>query len=294
MKRSIETYRGHYFFRHEQLLHVNRNAENFDAPFHDHDFLEIAYIVEGEGFHHVGESVQKVRRGDIFFIPIGISHVFRPTSTSGHRLIVINCLFSPRLLPKLAAFATEKKTIGFLNRMAEGRLDYYASPDRNDRFQRLFQSLYEQYAAPLPGSEDFLHSLLFQLTIELYRSMEWTAEGLALPKEAAFQDLLHYLELNFQHELTLAHLSRISGFSERHLQRLFHINTGQSWFKYLQTVRIRKSTELLRRTSDKIQTIAETVGYKDIHSFNVVFKRLTGLTPRQYRLESESAAEQAR
>jgi AraC family L-rhamnose operon transcriptional activator RhaR len=231
----------------------------------------------------VGDSVQKVRKGHIFFIPIGISHVFRPTSTSGRRLVVSNCLLSPSLLPKLMAFASEEPIIAFLCRMADGDLPYYAAQDRNDRFDSLFQALFEQYASPLPGSGDLLRALLFQLAVELYRSIDRASPDAAVPKETAFQDLLHYLNDHCQQELTLSHLSRVSGFSERHLQRLFHHHTGQSWFKHLQSVRVRRSAELLRRTPYKIATIAEAVGYKDIHSFNAVFKRLTGLTPRQYR-----------
>jgi AraC-like DNA-binding protein len=284
MKKTTETLRGNYFFKQDELIYVNRNDENFVGPFHDHDFLEIAYIVEGEGFHHIGESVQKVRKGELFYLPIGISHVFRPKSTSGQKLVVINCLFSPNLLPKLIAFASEKPTVDFLWRMRDGLLSNYSVRDRNDRFERLFQSMFEQYSTRAPGCEDMLHALLFQLMVELHRSMrESENTDQSLPKEAAFQNLLHYLRNNCEQELTLSHLAHLSGFSERHLQRLFHQHTGQSWFKYWQSVRVRRSSELLLRTSDKIQHIAEAVGYKDIHSFNAVFKRLTGLTPSQYR-----------
>lgn len=286
MKRTNETYLGQYFFRRDEQIYMNRVAENFDAPYHDHDFLEIAYIVEGEGFHHVGESVQKVRKGHVFYIPIGISHVFRPTSTSGQRLVVINCLLSPGLLPKLAAFASEQPVVSLLGRMEDGSLPFYSAQDRHDQFDRLFQAMFEQYVSPVSGSGDLLRALLFQLIVELYRTIGRSSFlGAAAQKEPAFQDLLHFITDHCEQELSLKSLSAISGFSERHLQRLFHRHTGQSWFKYLQTVRVRRSKELLRHTSDKIATIAETVGYKDIHSFNAVFKRLTGLTPRQYRNE---------
>lgn len=283
MKRTNETYLGQYYFRRDEQIHMNRVAEGFDAPYHDHDFLEIAYVAEGEGFHHAGESVQKVRKGHVFFIPIGMSHVFRPTSTSGQRLVVSNCLLSPGLLPQLTAFATEEPIVSFLGGMADGSLPFYSAQDRHDQFDRLFQAMFEQYASPEPGAEDLLRALLFQLIVELFRTIGRSFSSADVPKEAAFQDLLRHLADHCEQELTLSSLSRKSGFSERHLQRLFHQHTGQSWFKYLQTLRVRRSAELLRRTSDKVATIAEAVGYKDIHSYNAVFKRLTGLTPRQYR-----------
>ena len=93
-------------------MYVNRNAENFTGSYHNHDFLEIAYIAEGEGFHHLENSVQRVRKGQMFYIPLGISHVFRPTSANGKPLIVNNCIFSVQL-PKLIAFTTGSDTVAF-------------------------------------------------------------------------------------------------------------------------------------------------------------------------------------
>ncbi|MGE7824208.1 helix-turn-helix domain-containing protein [Paenibacillus sp. NPDC093718] len=283
MKRPMETYYGDTFFQEDTLMYVNRNAENFTGSYHNHDFLEIAYIAEGEGFHHLENSVQRVRKGQMFYIPLGISHVFRPTSANGKPLIVNNCIFSVQLLPKLIAFTTGSDTAAFLKRMEDGSLGYHAIMDRHDRFERLFGSLYEQNAMPGSGSAVYLHTLLLQLIIEFSRVIEHPHTMPSVPQHHSFQDVLQYVEGQYMHELTLTQLAQISGFSERHLQRLFRRYTGQSWHHYLQTVRIRMSRELLRTTPDKISTIAEKVGYKDMHSFHSVFKRNTGLTPGQYR-----------
>lgn len=286
MSRPMETYRGEHFFQRDQLLYVNRSSEDFSVPYHDHDFLECAYIAEGTGFHHIGETVQKVHRGQFFFIPIGMSHVFRPTSTdkTGRPLNVYNCVFSTLLLHKLLAFTADPTVASFIRQMESGSLGYFTFQDKDDRFERIFQALHKQYSLPLAGASDYLHTLLLQLIIELSRSTE-LEEQTPAPKEAAFNDLLHYLDDHLEQELTLAHLALVSSFSERHLQRLFHRHTGQSWNRYLQNIRIQKSRELLRGTPYKISTIAEMVGYKDIHSFNTVFKRCTGMTPSMYRKE---------
>lgn len=50
MKRPMETYYGDTFFQDDTLMYVNRNAENFTGSYHNHDFLEIAYIAEGKVF----------------------------------------------------------------------------------------------------------------------------------------------------------------------------------------------------------------------------------------------------
>lgn len=287
MERRIETYLGVHFFRKDLLLYVNRATEDFMSPYHNHDFLECAYIAEGAGFHHIGDAVHKVHKGQVFFIPIGIPHVFRPTSASKarHPLHVYNCVFSPQLLQKLISFASDHSTHQFMKDMESGAVSYYACQDSNNQFEKLFQTLYQEYAMPQIGSPDYLNALLLQLLILLERSME-RAEPSSVPKQVAFIDLLNYLDNHYGQELTLSRLAGVSRWSERHLQRLFWQHTSQSFKRYLQNVRIQKSQELLRSSQLKISTVAEMVGYKDIYSFNTVFKRCTGMTPSVYRKEA--------
>lgn len=49
---------------------------------HSHDFIEICLVAEGTGVHYIDNQQMQVARGDMLFIPIGVSHVFRPKSTS--------------------------------------------------------------------------------------------------------------------------------------------------------------------------------------------------------------------
>jgi AraC family L-rhamnose operon transcriptional activator RhaR len=287
MNHPVKTFRGEHFFQKNQLLYINRAAESITSPYHDHDFLECVYIAEGAGYHHIGDQVHKVRKGQVFFIPIGTSHVFRPISANKAQspLSVFNCVFSPLLLHKLSAFASDYSIVQFMNDMESGHFPYYSCMDAHDQFEKLFLSMHREYELPQTGSPDYLHTLLLQLIIALQRSMERSLPSPA-PRQTAFIKLLNDLEQHYDQELTLAKLAEASGWSERHLQRLFQQHTKQSFHRYLQNVRIQKSQELLRGSQLKISTIAEKVGYKDIHSFNTLFKRCTGMTPSVYRKET--------
>ncbi|OMF27579.1 AraC family transcriptional regulator [Paenibacillus sp. FSL H8-0548] len=290
MSHPAETYRGEHFFQKNQLLYVNRASESMMSPYHDHDFLECVYIAEGAGYHHIGDQVHKVLKGQVFFIPIGASHVFRPISSSKDKnpLSVFNCVFSPLLLHKLSAFASDYSIVQFMSDMERGHFPYYSCIDTNDQFEKLFLTMHREFVLPQSGSSDYLHTLLLQLMIALQRSMERSSPSSA-PSQTAFVQLLNELDLHYNQELTLAKLAQASGWSERHLQRLFQQHTKQSFHRYLQNLRIQKSQELLRSSSLKISTIAEMVGYKDIHSFNQLFKRCTGMTPSAYRKETATA-----
>ncbi|WP_342576637.1 AraC family ligand binding domain-containing protein [Paenibacillus sp. FSL M8-0142] len=84
-----------------ESIFVNRIAESFETPQHCHDFFEINYVAEGRGFHYIGEDRIAAEKGDAFVLPVGTTHVFRPTAVSSKEPIVIyNCVFHPRTIEK--------------------------------------------------------------------------------------------------------------------------------------------------------------------------------------------------
>jgi YesN/AraC family two-component response regulator len=73
---------------------------------------------------------------------------------------------------------------------------------------------------------------------------------------------------------------------------MFKDYTGGNFIDYLMEIRICKSKELLAETNGKIRDIAEAVGYANVNSFTRIFKKMTGLTPSEYR-EAEWAKRSA-
>ncbi|GBF72446.1 AraC family transcriptional regulator [Paenibacillus sp. 598K] len=283
MKKSSDTYLGKYFFEHFPV-YINRATESFDTFLHDHDFYEFAYIAEGSGFHHVGDDIHKVIKGQLCFIPIGIPHVFRPQSTNAakHRLIVYNCVFPARVLAKLAEFVTDEACRSFIVALMNDAVDYFVLPDEEDTIEKLFLAMHREYTLIHAGAIDYIHTLLVQLllTVQRRRSVEG---GAASKTPVSFHRLLQYLDRHCTEPLTLASLAEASGWSARHLQRLFLRHTEQPFLRYLQHLRIQRSCQLLRDTPEKVSAIAESVGYKDIGTFLALFKRSVGMTPTQYR-----------
>ena len=70
---------------------------------------------------------------------------------------------------------------------------------------------------------------------------------------------------------------------ERSLKRRFKAATGATLIEYLQNLRIEEAKRLLEQGELPIDEVSEAVGYLDISFFRRLFKRLTGLTPGQYR-----------
>ncbi|WP_409340612.1 helix-turn-helix domain-containing protein [Paenibacillus sp. MBLB4367] len=288
MQHPKHTLKADRFFPKHQMLYVNRVTETFRLSRHSHEFIELAYVGEGKGFHYIENKVHRAARGQLYVVPIGVSHVFRPSSAddSNEPLIVYNCIFTPQLLENLLPGVTDPPIAAFLQRLKEETHEYDSVVDVDAAIEKLFLALYQEFSFPQSGSSTYLNSLLLQLLVTVYR-LKNKEQPARLPAEPAqpdrFLQVLLYMEQHYAAELSLSHLTEKFQWSERHLQRLFNRHTSQTFHRYLQSLRIRKSCEQLRDSPHKISRIAESVGYKDLQSFITIFKRIVGMTPGSYR-----------
>ncbi len=82
---------------------------------------------------------------------------------------------------------------------------------------------------------------------------------------------------------TLDELARKAGVSREHLRRLCRRERGCSPMQMVTHVRMQIALERLAHTTDKLQTIAQEVGYSDAFTFSAAFKRVTGASPSGFR-----------
>ena len=83
--------------------------------------------------------------------------------------------------------------------------------------------------------------------------------------------------------LSLNDAAKYVNVSPSHLSKVFSQETGKTFIEYLMETRVRKAMELLLSTDAKSYDIAFRVGYQDPHYFSNVFKRMTGMTIREFR-----------
>lgn len=95
----------------------------------------------------------------------------------------------------------------------------------------------------------------------------------------------HYMDAN----LSLNEIAGMVSLSPSHFSTVFSQETGQTFKEYLTEVRIRHAKELLRSTTLKSFEISYQIGYSDPHYFSYVFRKHTGLSPKEYRLQTHPA-----
>lgn len=82
---------------------------------------------------------------------------------------------------------------------------------------------------------------------------------------------------------TLELIASEVGVSRASLAQKFRQAMGDTPLHYLTTVRMQKAMGLLRDTRDTLETVAAQVGYQDAFGFSKVFKRVVGVSPRDFR-----------
>lgn len=95
--------------------------------------------------------------------------------------------------------------------------------------------------------------------------------------------MLQYIHKNFQSELNLDILSDFMHLNKNYLSQLFKKEVGLSFVAYLNKYRVEQAKLLLRTTNEALAEIAVQVGYSDPTYFSRIFKKLTNLSPNQYR-----------
>ena len=75
--------------------------------------------------------------------------------------------------------------------------------------------------------------------------------------------------------------------SNSHFCTIFSQEMGVTFTEYLTELRMNRAKELLRTTQMRSSDIAYAVGYNDPHYFSYLFKKHTGMTPRDFRKEAQ-------
>jgi two-component system response regulator YesN len=102
------------------------------------------------------------------------------------------------------------------------------------------------------------------------------------------QKAKNYINHHFaDQDISLHLVASIVNVSPNHFSTIFSQETGETFIEYLTFVRISRSKELLLSTNKKSADIAYESGFGDPHYFSFIFKKNTGIAPREFRATGE-------
>ena len=92
-----------------------------------------------------------------------------------------------------------------------------------------------------------------------------------------------YIENNFHEKITVNQLASMLALSRRNLERRFKKATANTVVEYIQRVKIEAAKMRLESSRANVSEVMYKIGYSDPKAFRITFKKITGLSPIQYR-----------
>lgn len=106
-------------------------------------------------------------------------------------------------------------------------------------------------------------------------------------KDFYIKEAVSFIEQHFQNEITVEDIADFCGLNRSYFGKIFHECIGKSPQNFLITYRMLKAAELLKLTNLSIADIGNAVGYSNQLHFSRAFKKIYGISPRQWRNENK-------
>lgn len=251
--------------------------------YHFHNYTEIGICYFGKGMTYLtDEKCCEFKGGSIVIIPPNIMHTMLSENES---LAFWEWFYIdiPRILEDMKYLETRKRKLSdILSILNKEALLCHMS--EYPKIGGLIKEIRDECAERKFLYEQKLRSLLQDFIVELLRVKEIDSNKDDIRKSTnIIQPAIVYIEEHYCEEIKIKMLADVCGMSESHFRKMFTDYMNMTPSSCVNAVRIRHACELLTETELSTNDIAYKTGFIDTSTFHRNFKKLLGMTPRQWK-----------
>jgi AraC-like DNA-binding protein/quercetin dioxygenase-like cupin family protein len=252
-----------------------------------HDYFEVLYMESGGALYQMPDGELEVNEGDLFVVGSkrahGIKKYLSPT------LRVVAMYFHPSIIlgdgpcaesaEYLLPFEIQGRSfphgISASTGVPAEVFDLMAKIHRESTHDSLYSTL---------AKKNYLKMILV-LLMRHYALDRGTTDQIGRKSKnlERLQPLFAYIDRHYVENISVEQAAGVLQMSKSHFTRYFREATGQAFVTHLNQFRIARAQQLMATRGLTIAAITQEVGFCDQSYFGVVFRRLVGLTPREYR-----------
>lgn len=105
-----------------------------------------------------------------------------------------------------------------------------------------------------------------------------------ISQEHLLQEVKDYIKWHLHTSLKISDIAAYFGYNQKYLTTIFHQNMGTPLKQYVLQSKMEQAKLQLSDTNNQISQIAYNLGFDDVHNFSNAFKKITGLSPKEYKL----------
>ncbi|MBN2018731.1 MAG: helix-turn-helix transcriptional regulator [Sedimentisphaerales bacterium] len=242
---------------------------------HRHNHLSILYVVSGQGIIEFDNKKFPVDADSVITLEKGKIH--KLTDKPRKAMTVFSIYFDTKIA------GLNKYIVDYLFASAEPfPLPLYHS-ENIKRYLR--QILYEQNTKP-PGYKLSIKQILSLAILQIYRvrlAQSKQKPSASPTSHQRVKSVLDFIAQNCHEPYGLADAARLAKVSQRQFTNLCRNLTGESFVKFLNSIRCKNAADLLRQTDKPIAAIAFEIGYEDLSTFYRAFNRIYKSSPMQFK-----------
>lgn len=232
------------------------------------DHFLIHYITKGKGIFRVGDREYLLGKGQGFLICPDIVTYYQADEAApwSYSWVGFNGIKAEQYL-KRAGISYDKPIFTY---------------DRDDFVKNCFDDMIE--AGKNMKTKDIrLIGLLYLFLSQLMETSEDAREPECGDRSELYvKKAVEYVAMNYSRRMSIAEVADYVGIDRSYLYSLAKKHLGMSLQEYLLQFRVNRACELLKTGSFTVGDISRSVGYEDQLQFSKIFRKLKGLSPREY------------
>lgn len=251
---------------------------NHNSPFHWHRELEILYILNGHATVHMDGERYELNPLDAIVIDYAKIHevVYALPQTMGI------CIHVSRQL--MRRYLPDSELIGIQcagKRMTPEQRQYYS--EFCEKLKQLTVLYVNQQKTYQLRSTALILDIIANLIEHFSEPVTKSASEAKISNMERLEEICDYVEHHYGEEITLQEAADELGLNKEYFCRFFKQNTGTSFIRYVNQVRLNYIYQDLLHTDDSVQEIMERHGFYNQKLFYRMFKERYDCTPRELR-----------
>ncbi|WP_219838666.1 AraC family transcriptional regulator [Paenibacillus sp. R14(2021)] len=250
--------------------------------------FQLFYVLSGQAEVAVGDEVITLAPGECALYGPHCPHAIRVLQETVFIGIHFNFI-QPSPVPVHPAFSIHTSTADQLQGSERPR--YMLSITEDEQLELpprmavqgldpILMRIVREYMNEQPGYTMLLRSLLTELILMLVRGQ--LSDRPKSVEQSKIEPALHAIHMEPERNWAVGELAALCGYHVIYFSSLFRKCTGENPKQYLISQRIRKAKYYLL-SGEKMEIIAERLGYASVHYFSRNFKEETGLTPTEFK-----------
>ncbi|MEM1002237.1 MAG: AraC family transcriptional regulator [Bacteroidota bacterium] len=250
---------------------------------HYHPELELTLILRGQGTRFIGDSILPFMDLDLVLVGKNVPHHWVSRESLEDQVAYVFQfsaeIFDPftELMPLKSLFLRAKRGIQFknLNQELVQEIQAFEHLNELERISALIR---------------LLSQLEAYKSYELLASENYQARREKISAQLKFSKINNYILEHLDTKLTVSEVSKVAHMVPQSFCRWFKKHSGHSFISFVNITRVENACQLLLTTDMPIQDVAFSSGFESISHFNRTFKKIKGVSPREFRSLNQKIA----